>query len=268
LYQYYDGFLFTLCQSYDTAVVVNSGTLSIDTGDPVIDGAKALISMIPFCGSGISEGIGIVKDFVKTAKVTKAAANVTEFATESSEFKEIAQDAVVALIVARQDIIKKLEKEQSNRLTTWKAKFQKVWESVKDGVSKVEEFLYGARMKTDLQKLGQQTARDVVAEYIANRKIWGEGGNAFDYIPEEKTKLLIEVSLTIVDHDINASKLVTKENGNAHPETAGKKTEGKKNPAGESPKIEKEENIPSPAGKNTKNKKNQEKQKTARCQIF
>eukprot|EP00331_Platyophrya_macrostoma_P024092 CAMPEP_0176449930 /NCGR_PEP_ID=MMETSP0127-20121128/26814_1 /TAXON_ID=938130 /ORGANISM="Platyophrya macrostoma, Strain WH" /LENGTH=547 /DNA_ID=CAMNT_0017837449 /DNA_START=14 /DNA_END=1657 /DNA_ORIENTATION=- len=197
LKQFYDGFLYTLCQSYTTSVVVDSGTFVIDTGSTVVTVTKTLVSMIPFCGSQISEAIGVVADFVKTAKVTKAAANVAKFATEQDEFKNIVQDAVIEIMNERCETINNLKKVDAQELGKWKARFRKVMEKY----AQFEEFLYGARMETNLQKLGSSTANDLLCKWISSGKIYG-GRPAIEMSEEDKHAKLVESGLDILDKGI------------------------------------------------------------------
>ncbi|MGF1925216.1 MAG: tetratricopeptide repeat protein [Bacteroidia bacterium] len=51
LKEYYSGFMFTLSQTYATAIIVNSGQLVIDTGSTQLDILAKAISLLPLMGS-------------------------------------------------------------------------------------------------------------------------------------------------------------------------------------------------------------------------
>lgn len=206
LYEYYDGFMFTLHQSYATAVIVNSGTMVIDTStklDPII---KA-ISLLPLVGSGISEGLTSVKDFVKNAQVVKAASNVCKFATTGIQFDELAQDALCQVVLEKQAKIKALQDNYVNNslLPAWVKKLKTLVKKIQEVAKDINEYLYGERNETPLQKLGYQAATTLVSDYIASGNIY-DGVPAIRIPPAEKGKKLADAARKAIEDSFLAKE--------------------------------------------------------------
>ena len=206
LIQYYDGFMFTLCQSYATAVIVNSGQLVIDTSSK-IDVLIKGISLLPLVGSQLSDGINSVKDFVKGAQTTKAASYVCNFATTQTDFDAIAQDALCPVILEKESELKSLNEDHLNNvlLPSWARRFQKVVNALQKLNEKAELYLYGTRNETPLQKFGYQAANTVVSDYIASGKIYG-GMPAITILPPEKLEKLTGIVRNVIDGSFQANK--------------------------------------------------------------
>jgi tetratricopeptide (TPR) repeat protein len=70
LLDYYDAFVSTFSASYTTSQAVLSGKLSLDTGDMKVTLAASGLSLIPFCGSILGDGLTAVSGFLTSAKVS------------------------------------------------------------------------------------------------------------------------------------------------------------------------------------------------------
>lgn len=199
LYEYYDGFLFTLCQSYATAVVVNSGQLTISTGNNFDYIIKA-ISLLPLVGEQVSGQLQNLNNFVQEAQVRKAASNVCKFATTSAQFEEIAQDAVSHFVLEKRNQIKAFQESdlETYILPGWASRFQGIVDAIIRINGRVDEMLYGNRMETVFQKLGCQEANTVISDFIASGTIYG-GIPAIQIPPPQKKQKLIDIALRQVD---------------------------------------------------------------------
>ena len=221
LYGYYDGCLFTLCQAFATASVVNSGLLQVDTGNFTFDTANKMISMIPFIGDKISTILQSTWDFCKDASVKKAASNLCKFATTQTEFDGLAQDVIAEIIIKRQDQIKAINPE-SYILPKWGQRFSKLYKALE----KVNTNIYGERNETPMQKVGYKMATDLVEKYISNGNIY-EGKPAINMPPSKKKLKLSELLEKLLEADILCCeknlKFIEEEKKNNEEETVKKK---------------------------------------------
>lgn len=205
LFEYYDGFMFTLAQSYKTAVIINSGQVLYDTSvGTEIDILTSAIKLVPLVGSQLSEGIHSLATFAKNAQVTKAATNICKFATTESMFNEIVQDALLEVVQLKQGSIKaQQEKELSDIiLPKWASRYQKIVDKVTKLKGQVDEVLYGDRNETPLQKLGYQTANTLISDYVANGAIYN-GELAIRVPKEEKQKRLTKIAKELFDKSLD-----------------------------------------------------------------
>jgi hypothetical protein len=204
LYEYYDGFLFSLTQSYDTAKIVNNGTFVIDTSNLGVSVLSNLVSLIPLVGDYISTAVTGINDFVKNAQVTKAANNVCKFATISSEFEAIAQEAVCEIIMKNEKQIKDLEPE-AYILPHWAQRFDSLVKVFYENYQNVQVKLYGERNETDMQKFGYKEACDLIANHIASGDIY-EGKPAIHIKPAAKKANIIRLTAALLEQDILDNK--------------------------------------------------------------
>lgn len=200
---YYEGFIFTVTQSYDTARIVNSDALRLNTSNKLVTGTTTLISFIPLIGDKISTVINTAWEFAKEAQMQKAASNVCKFAPTSGKFEEITQDIITEILTSRQQEIKDL-KVESYILPKWVAQFKGV-------IDRLNESLYGEVHDTAIKKAGHQTAA-LIVKAVASGEIYA-GKTAGEMLPKEKKLALSEVAYKLIEQDIEASnkKLVFKE---------------------------------------------------------
>jgi tetratricopeptide (TPR) repeat protein len=203
LYEYYDGFLFTMSQSYITSVTVKSGKIAIDSSNTAVDVATNLISLIPLVGEKIASGVGSAWKFYKDALVTDAATNICKFATTPTDFDALAQDVTVQLIGAREAQIPNIKPEKSI-LPKWAAKFAPLFKKYKDSKDEIMKKLYGERNETELQKFGAKIANDLIEKWIASGNIY-EGKVAVRILPEDKKQKLFEAALKLFDQDLQTA---------------------------------------------------------------
>jgi tetratricopeptide (TPR) repeat protein len=203
LYEYYDGCIFRLTQSYYTAFLVNTNAFKIDTSDNKVDIVSTLISFIPLIGAQISQGVSSIGSFVKKAGIKKAASNVCKFASTPVEFEKIAQDALLDAILQRENAIQVI-KAKEYVLPKWASQFTAVLKKTIKTKEEIEEALYGDRNETELQKLGCKLANDIVEQEISSGKIY-EGETAISIKPDEKKAKLTKVLLNALDQDIKDS---------------------------------------------------------------
>jgi len=192
LYEYYDGFLFGLSQSYTTSVVVNKNTFAIDTSNARVDIATTLISLIPYVGDKIAGGIKFATGIIKGKEVKNAASNVCKFATTPSDFDVLAQDATVNIIMQNKQILQNIEPQKAV-LPNWANKFSWIFKKYK----LTEEKLYGDRNETTMQKFGYKLANDLVEKYIASGSIY-ENKPAITILPKDREAKLIEIGTDLI----------------------------------------------------------------------
>jgi tetratricopeptide (TPR) repeat protein len=172
LYEYYDGFLFSLSQSYDTSKLVLSNMFVLELDSTGVKVVSKLVSLIPLIGDKASSGIEVVAKFIKKSKITKSANNVCKFATTSYDFESVMQDIVCEFIRKEHKNINFLKPDII--LPKWSKRFEGILNKAKNQVDKAKKSLYGERNETDMQKLGHKTATDLIALYIASGKLYGD----------------------------------------------------------------------------------------------
>ena len=204
LFQFYQGFMHLMTRSYDTAVSIDSGAFRLNNQSYLTKSTKFLFKMIPLVGSQISAGLGAVATFIKEAKIKGAAANIANFAKDQEEFKSIALDAIVQIILERQEKINSLQKVENAQLSTWRAPYKKMVKNHK----KAERWLYGKQIETPMQKVGLQTAAILCSEWIASGEIYN-GQFATELYPDEKVKRLKNYGLELLDEGIE--KIIQKQ---------------------------------------------------------
>ena len=195
---FYDGFMYTMSQSYLTATLIERGAFTLDTGDLLTTGASKLISMIPLIGNQISTAFDTAKTFIKTALLTKSATNVAIYATEQGQFNQFVLDAAVEIMNLRKKEIESLQKMEAHELSKWKRRFHQLWDMFK----RAEDVLYGTRMKTPMQKLGSNTASDLCSDWLGSGKLLQEGEFSPLVPDEEKTKRMFDCGLKLLDQMI------------------------------------------------------------------
>jgi len=206
IHEYYDGFIFNINKSYSTALVVNSDIFNISTSNLAVDTASTLISLIPLVGEQLSKVVTTVKEFVIEAQTKKAANNVCKFASGVTEFKSLAQEAVLDSIFSRKDALSTIDPEKYI-LRTWSDKFKNLVEKTQD---KIETKLYGTRDETPMQKLGYKDSCELV-EKIASGEIY-KGEIAVRISPAEKASRLNNEASSIIDKELaNWSKQYTEQ---------------------------------------------------------
>lgn len=193
LYQYYDGFLYTLSQGYVVATAINSDRLVAQTSNRAVSAVTTLVSLIPLIGSGISEGINEVWNFVKDVQVKRAAVNVCSFATTVNEFESMSQEVAIDIILQKEREIETLDPEKY-LLPSWRAKFKKF-------IEKLDASIYGERNQTAMQKLGYQTASVLIEKYIASGEIYDKQPPVC-LLPKQKKSKLLEISTKLLDKHI------------------------------------------------------------------
>jgi tetratricopeptide (TPR) repeat protein len=197
---YYDGFLFTLTQSYSTSVVLTSGQVSKDTGNSSVSGASTLASYVPLIGSYISNVINTAWDVYKDAVMEKAANNVTSFATTQGDFEALGQDAICGVILEKQSELQDLAVEDYI-LPKWQARFKKLM----DALDKLNRSIYGERNKKPLQQAGFQAASSIIEEHIASGQIYGDE-DPIDLDDEVKVEKLKNAIRETLEKDLEAHR--------------------------------------------------------------
>jgi tetratricopeptide (TPR) repeat protein len=195
-YEYYDGFLFTMSESYANSVIVHKGTFSIDTGSTKAEIAKQLLSLIPFAGSSIASAVEQANSFIKTAPIKASANNVCKFSTTGGDFDDLVQEVALQFAIEHTKALMELRPEEAI-LPNWIGRFNKLLK--KYNLSELD--LFGDRNETPMQKLGAQQATLLIEKYIATGKIYSNEP-AIRMSAEAKRKVLSELAAEIFQDDI------------------------------------------------------------------
>lgn len=140
LNQSYDGFMFTLTQSFTNAVIVDKHQLVINTSSTKLDLLINAIDLLPLAGSHVSKCGQALKEFRKGTEIYNGASKVCSFAAAQSEFDAVAQDALCDMILEKEIKLKSLNDARLNEhlLPNWASKFKKVVDKITKLGSKVE----------------------------------------------------------------------------------------------------------------------------------
>ena len=195
-YEYYDGFLFTMSESYANSVIVHKGTFSIDTGSTKVEIAKQLLTLIPFAGSSIATGVEQASNFIKTAQVKASANNVCKFSSTGGDFDDLVQEAALQFAIENKKALMELKPEEAI-LPKWIGRFNTLLK--KYSLSELD--LFGDRNETPMQKLGAEQATLLIEKHIATGKIYGNEP-AIRMSAEAKRKVLSELTAEIFQDDI------------------------------------------------------------------
>ena len=200
LYGYYDGFVFTCSQAYTTAQVVSSGQVELDTSDPIKSIGLKLISYIPFIGDKISDPLGALADFLKSASMIKNSNYICTLAVNQHDFDELIQDAAIHIISRRKAEIQAYQGETPAH-KNWFTNLIQFFKKVKIDI---ERTIYGLRYRTPIQILGNKDAIDLLSNWIGNGKIYD--GKPF-LLPEARKEKIEDALLTIAKESQDQPKL-------------------------------------------------------------
>jgi tetratricopeptide (TPR) repeat protein len=195
-YEYYDGFLFTMSESYANSVIVHKGTFSIDTGSTKVEIAKQLLTLIPFAGSSIASAVEQASSFIKTAQVKASANNVCKFSSTGGDFDDLVQEVALQFAIEHKKELMELKPEEAI-LPKWMGRFNNLLK--KYNLSELD--LFGDRNETTMQKLGAEQATLLIEKHIATGKIYGNEP-AIRMSAEAKRKVLSELTAEIFQDDI------------------------------------------------------------------
>jgi hypothetical protein len=209
LYEYYDGFLYTMMQTYQISVVINKETFVLDSTTISFKIGIQLLSYIPLIGNTLKKILQNAYEFKNETKIMNKAINVTKFATTYLDFQDLAQDSIMHFIKINFNEINNL-KPELEILPRWAKQYKDVLKKYK-----LSEYdLYGSRNETNMQKFGAQQASLLIERYIANGIIYGDNPAISLKPKEKKDKIFTYLSKIFSEELTNNKNLINDSNKN------------------------------------------------------
>jgi tetratricopeptide (TPR) repeat protein len=188
---YFKAFMFTFSQAYTSAQVVSGEGVSLDTQDLKSNLATKALSLIPFCGSVVSEVAGDVIDFVRSSQMIKKANKFTKLAYDAIDLHKKISPLAMSITLNEHKKSEILSDRIEVKNTGW---FSKIVDKCKRIGGEVNEKLYGERYGSPSAKLGHEDACKLIDKWCTQDEVLRHNGQIitfFKYTLIEQEKWIL-----------------------------------------------------------------------------